>query len=463
MRSSTFLLAALLLALPATAATVNEVQKLLASDASAGDKFGLSVAASADVLVVGAPEKDILFGTLVEAMGAAYVFTRDANNEWEQTARLTPIDGGTPGVGGSSAHGYSVAVSGDTVFVGAPGERAVYVYTRDGAGGWPHFQKIPSPGSDVGDLFGHALAASGNRLVVGAPQSAYFFEYDSVKGLWELVGDFTSPIPSSAFGTAVAIDADTAVIGAMGDDFLGPAAGAAHVYAWNGEKWVSEALLRPDDLAAGYEFGHSVSVSGNSILVSASRFLLGADGAGKSYRYERTGGIWQLRDELLAADASPAGEFGWSVALQDNAAIVTDSYYDGPAVNSGRAYVFTPSASGDWQRSEILEASDAELSDGFGSWAAIAGNTFLVGAWGEDEGGITAGAAYVFELNLEVPAVPAMNGTGTLLCAGAILALGAFHLKSPVQRRRLQIMSVSASGSTKVAGSRWSTWPKRPR
>lgn len=434
MRISIFLLSLLLLASPATAVPVNEDQKLLASDASAGDKFGLSVAASADVLVVGAPEKDILFGTLVEAMGAAYVFTRDENNEWEQTARLTPIDGGTPGVGGSSTHGYSVAVSGDTVFVGAPGERAVYVYAKDGAGGWPHFQKIPSPGADVGDLFGHALAASGDRLLVGAPQSAYFFAYDAVKGIWELVDDFTSSVPLSAFGTAVAIDGDRAVIGAMGDDFLGPAAGAAHVFAWNGEKWVSEALLRPDDLAASYEFGHSVSIAGDSILVSASRFLLGADGAGKSYRYDRVGGVWQLRSEFLAADESSAGEFGWSVALQSNAAVVTDNYYDGPAVNSGRAYIFVPNASGDWARSDILEASDAGFSDGFGSWTAIAGSTVVVGSWGDDDGGSTAGAAYVFELNLEAASVPAMNSIGTLLCAGAMLTLGALRLNRKPSR-----------------------------
>jgi hypothetical protein len=433
MRKRIFVLWFLVLASSATAQEVNELQKLFAGDATAEDVFGTSVAVSEDFLVVGAPGNDIHFGTLVEDMGAAYVFVRDANNEWVQQARLTPIDGATPAVdGGDGQLGTSVAISGTTVFAGAPGERAVYVYVEDGAGGWPHVQKIVSSGGAPGDRFGRALAVSGERLIVGAEESVYFFEYDE-DDKWVEVGDFTSSAPSSAFGSAVSIDGDYAVVGAMNDEYLGANVGAAHVFVWNGTKWIYETLLRGPDLAGGYEFGHSVAVSGTTILVSASRFLLGggAGGAGKAYLYERISGVWQLRAEFLALDEKISGEFGWSVALQDGAALVTDNYYDGPEGDTGRAYVFTRDALGDWAKSFTLEASDAQFWDGFGSWIAISGESVVVGATGDDDEGNIAGAAYTFELDLEdgAPSVPAMDGVGVLLFAGALSILGARRLR----------------------------------
>jgi len=434
MRTGIAVLSILLLASSATAVVVNETQKLYASDAEASDLFGESVAASENYLVVGAPGNDVLFGTLVADMGAAYVFFRNVDDEWIQQARLTPIDGGTPAVGPSAGFGDSVAIGGPMVFAGAPGERAVYVYHEDGAGGWPHFQKIVSPSSDPSDRFGEVLAVSGERLIVGAQEAVYFFEYDVVAG-WKPVGSATPLAVASGFGYSVAIDGIYAVVGAPNDDYLGANVGAAHVYAWTGLKWVYEgALPRPTGLGPSYEFGHSVAVSGTTILVSASRFLLGggSGGVGKAYLYDRISGVWQPRSEFEALDPSPSGEFGWSVALRDGAALATDNYYDGTAVNTGRAYVFTPSGSINWQKSFTLEASDGELADYFGSWIAVSGGTVLVGAWGDDDMATTAGAAYVFELALGPGGggvVPATDGFGVLLFAGATLILGVVYLK----------------------------------
>lgn len=437
-------LSMLVFASSATAAVVNETQKLYASDAAASDLFGTSVAASENLLVVGAPGNDVLFGTLIADMGAAYVFVRNASDEWTPQARLTPIDGATPAIGGGAGEmGSSVAISGTTVFAGAPGERAVYVYVGDGLGGWPHSQKIESPGSDTSDRFGQVLAVSGERLIVGAQEAVYFFEYDPV-AKWIPKESFTPLVPVSGFGYSVAIDGDVAVVGALNDDDVG----AAHVYAWNGTKWIYEvALPLPiDDLAGlGEEFGHSVAVSDTTILVSASRVILGPVGgffgSGKAYLYDRVSGIWQPRAELEAFDDSPSGEFGWSVALQSGTALATDNYYDGTAVNSGRAYVFTEDqVNGDWQKSFTLEASDGELADYFGSWIAASGGTILVGAWGDDDMASTAGAAYVFEISLGAgsspSSVPTTNDVGVLLFTAAMLGLGVFRL-----RRRLSPIS----------------------
>ncbi len=126
----------------------------------------------------------------------------------------------------------------------------------------------------------------------------------------------------------------------------------------------------------------------------------------------------------------PSGEFGWSVALRDGAALVTDTYYGGTAPNAGRAYIFKPSGATGWQKSFALEASDATTADYSGTWIAVSGDTVLVGAWGDDDMGTSDGAAYVFELALGpgVGVVPATNGLGVLLFAAATLIFGVLYI-----------------------------------
>ena len=227
------------------------------------------------------------------------------------------------------------------------------------------------------------------------------------------------------------IDGDRAVVGALVEEHLGVAVGAAHVFVWNGEKWLHEAVLREADLGAGYEYGHSVAISGDQLVVSASRFLLdgGASGAGKAYVYERFGGVWHSVAQLQALDEEFSGEFGWSVALQDGVAVITDNYYDGTALNTGRAYAFTPDGAGGWEKDFTLEASDAAVADYLGSQVTISEQVVLVGATGDDDEGSGAGAAYVFAVQIEADPtpVPAMGGRATLFLAAALLVFGAWR------------------------------------
>ena len=125
--------------------------------------------------------------------------------------------------------------------------------------------------------------------------------------------------------------------------------------------------------------------------------------------------------QLQALDEEFSGEFGWSVALQDGVAVITDNYYDGTALNTGRAYAFTPDGAGGWEKDFTLEASDAALADYLGNQVTISEQVVLVGATGDDDEGSGAGAAYVFALQIEEDPtpVPAMGGRATLFLAAA--------------------------------------------
>ena len=381
---------------PTPEGEVYETQKLYASDGQAEDSFGQSVAIFDDFVLIGAPGEDHFWGPdWAPLIGAAYLYIRDASGVWVQSRKLTAYDGAIGQLG------TSVAIRGKMAFAGAPGERAVYVFERNGVGDWPHFQKITIEEGIADDSFGISLAVSGDSLVVGSAGRAYVFEFSVIKDEWILSDELDSPIADDGFGLDVAIDVDFALVGALADDFAGSRSGAAYVFERNPDgKWLFHTLLRPGDLAADYEFGHSVGLSGSSAFISAS--WLGGAG-GQAYVYDWTEAALNLTTTVVAEDRHRSVEFGWSVALQDDIAVSADMYYP-ESVSRGAAYVFVRDSSGAWPKHSTLRASDAQSGDYLGIDVAISGTTVVVGAHGDDDRGELAGAAYIFEIDdLPVP------------------------------------------------------------
>ena len=237
---------ALALASPdSTAATsLNEVKKLRASDAEAGDLFGLSVAVSGDSAVVGALKPDFP----VTNPGAAYVFQRDQGgaDNWGEVVKLTASDAGA-----GDLFGVNVAVSGGTAVVGALHEDAggseagaAYVFQRDegGADNWGEVTKLTASDAQAGDNFGNSVAVSGDTAVVAAfledaggsePGAAYVFQRnEGGADNWGEVKKLTASDAEAGdlFGRSVAVSGDTAVVGAYQEDSGGVAAGAAYVF-----------------------------------------------------------------------------------------------------------------------------------------------------------------------------------------------------------------------------------------
>ena len=198
-----------------------------------------------------------------------------------------------------------------------------------------------------------------------------------------------------SFGVSVSISGDTAVAGALFDDDGGNNSGSAYVFIRSGVNWTEQAKLTPNDGTAGAQFGISIAISGDTVLVGASSDSTGGTNAGSAYVFLRNGITWTQQAKLTAADAAAGDSFGWSVDIDGDTAIVGARLDDAGAINSGSAYVFVRSGS-NWTQQAMLTASDVAANDWFGVSVAISGDSAAAGAQFHDDSGSNSGSAYVF-------------------------------------------------------------------
>ena len=457
-------------------AAIHQRGYLKASNTDEQDYFGAHVAIDADTLVVGAPTEDgnglAESDNSVSNSGAAYVFER-VGDTWTQTAYLK----GTVGQG--DLFGASVAVDGDIIVVGAPFEDGfndirtnignAYIFERENDQ-WVQTAYLQVPIIDLGFSsyqFGFSVAVSGGRVVVGAPRertsftpagAAYVFE----KGQngWgvtaSIIGSNTGG--GDDFGISVAISGDSLVVGAenedssaMGvngaeDDNTSPQSGAAYVFVYDqvSEQWTQQAYLKASNTGNEDEFGHSVAIDGNVVAVSAPGEDSPATGvndpnqgdagnldSGAIYVFRRSGSTWSQEAYVKQSNTDEEDEFGGafrfegsgrnsvaSIALTGNALLVGASAEDSAATgidgdqtdssggtNSGAAYLFEW-VGGQWTQTAYIKASNTDADDQFGASVALDGTYGLVGAIEErsdttdpaNNSGFENGAAYVFLL-----------------------------------------------------------------
>jgi hypothetical protein len=388
---------------------ITQVAKLIAADGAAGARFGSSVSASGDTLVVAGG-------------GAAYVFYRDRGgvNHWGQVRQLAALDGAKYDHFGSSA-----SVSGDTLLVGASeaavggnqSQGAAYVFSRNrgGADNWGQVKKLIASDGAQYDRFGESVSVSGDMAVVGAPGggnfrqgAAYVFSrnqggvdnWDQVKKLIASDG-----AEYDRFGGSVSVRGDTVVIGASGANACCyEDQGAAYIFSRNQgglDNWGQVRKLTTIEGGSGDKFGDSVSASGDALIV-------GALGGGSFYQgaayvfYRNQGGAdsWGRVGQLAARDGAKYDDFGTSVSLSGDMAVVGAPWADvGGNWGQGAAYVFSRNqgGTGQWGQVKKLATSDDAGIDEFGTSVSLNGDTLVVGAPGAVVGGNWGqGAAYVF-------------------------------------------------------------------
>jgi hypothetical protein len=202
-----------------------------------------------------------------------------------------------------------------------------------------------------------------------------------------------------AFGGSVAINGDTAIVGACYDDVgANSDQGSAYVFVRSGTAWTQQAQLTAGDGAAGDHFGKSVAISGDTAIVGADDADVGANiDQGSAYVFVRSGTAWTQQAQLTAGDGAAGDLFGASVAISGDTAIV-GAYDDDVGANSdqGSAYVFVRSGT-TWTQQAQLTAGDGAAGDAFGKSVAISGDTAIVGAGYDDVGANSdQGSAYVF-------------------------------------------------------------------
>ena len=404
-----------------TGTTWSQQAYLKASNAASGDFFGGAVSIYAGTIVVGA-ELESSAATGVNgnqasndsfSSGAAYVFVRNGTT-WTQQAYLKASN-----TGDGDLFGSAVAINGETIVVGAYlessgasgingnqadnstfGAGAAYVFVRQGTT-WSQQQYLKASNTSSGDFFGQAVAISGETLVVGARNEA---------------------------SAATGINGD-------GTDNSLPEAGAVYVFLRIGVNWSQQAYLKASRTERSNRFGSAVAITDNTLIIGAeaesgrARGIngdeqdIGALAAGATYIFTRTPtGIWSQEAYVKASNTSEYSRFGNAVAISGETVIVgavgepssspgvNNDQSDQSARSAGAAYAFVRSGT-TWTQQAYLKASNAEEyygPDNFGHAVAIAGDTVVVGAWGEaspatgvngNEAGTRAqesGAVYVF-------------------------------------------------------------------
>ncbi len=410
---------------------------LKASNTEGNDLFGQEVAVSEDTVVVGALWEDSnatgvngdQSNNSAQDSGAAYVFVRDASGVWSQQAYLKASN-----TGASDRFGFRVAVSGDTLVVGAIGEDsgatgvngnqgdnsllssgAAYVFVRDAGGAWSQQAYLKASNTGAADYFGFSVDVQGDTVVVGATQE------------------------------------DSNATGVDGNQFNNsfPSSGAAYVFARDGTNWAQQAYLKASNTDAGDQFGNSTAVSGNLLVVGAYQedsHATGVNGnqgnhidggqSGAAYVFMRNGAAWTQQAYLKASNTGEEDQFGVSVAASIDTVVVGARYEDSSATgvngdlssnsaaDSGAAYVFVRDPSGFWNQRAYLKASNTGPGDQFGHWVAVSGDTVVVGARFEDShatgvngdpssnSAADSGAAYVF--------TDVVTNPGDVNCDGAV-------------------------------------------
>ncbi|MCP5535891.1 MAG: FG-GAP repeat protein [Akkermansiaceae bacterium] len=387
--------------------------KLIPNDPAYDDWFGASVSIDGETLVVGSPRHDSLtYGDV----GSAYVFVRSGTT-WTQQAQLTASNGE-----GVDNFGNSVSISGTTILVGAEGADysgytntgSAYVYLRTGTS-WSQ-QAILTPRDDViyfDGAFGVSVALSGNTALIGAEGEsssgrAHVFTRSGTTWTRQSMLVPADSTSSDYFGTSVALSGNTAVVGSdLNDSTRGDNTGSAYVFFRNGSSWSQQAKLESTLARAEDQFGYSVAVSADTVIVGAPfargviphEFQNDSD-AGSAFVFSRSGSTWSLQQELNGGNGAISNGFGSEVEIEENTAVVGTPGEDTPsATGAGAAYVFTKS--GDtWNYAARLIADDYfsphDPNPMFGSSISISGNTILVGAWNVRGG---EGRAYVFTNN----------------------------------------------------------------
>ncbi len=381
------------------------------SEGEYGDHFGTAVAISGDTAVVGAPEAYV--GSHAY-QGVAYVFVRNGSN-WELQQQLIAPDGLMQDYFGSA-----VAISGDTVVVGAYraaindfyDQGAAYVFQRSGTT-WDLQQKLIDPAETQDfDWFGISVAIEGDTILVGE-------WYDDIGGnsgqgsvhVFTRSGETWSPqtkfssldgVAGDRFGYKVALSGDTALVSvpysAIGENIE---QGSAYIFVRDGTTWSQQAKLIASDGAMNDSFGHSVSLFGDTALVGASRDDVGDNGnQGSAYVFKRSGTSWSEQAHLFASDGALNDRFGTSVALNGDMALIGAVLDVTGKSIVGSAYIFTRDQS-NWSEQDKLLAADGDGLDYFGNSAALSSATALVGALFDTvDGNPEQGSVYIYEFPL---------------------------------------------------------------
>lgn len=361
----------------------NVVQtKKIASDGAANDRFGDSVSIDGSIAIVGA-YGDSDNGA---ASGSAYIYVYNIDTySWEET-KIQPTLGAA-----SEFYGGSVAISGDIAIVGARGTKiggvskgAAYIYKHDPSSNtWEETQLIASDGL-ASQYFGRSVAISGITAVVGAyghnvsRGKVYIYTYDTITNGWnEAQVEASDKSASDQFGYSVGISGNEIIVGSPNDDDSATGSGSAYIY----------------------QFDYSVAISGGIAVVGAhmNDDSFASTGSAYIFMFDKGSNSWK-ETKLNASDAIADDFFGYTVSISGFNILIGASGRDDKGSSSGAVYYYSYDTNTNaWKESKVL-AIDGAADDGFKS-VSVSGNTALLGAsYNTNSNGTEAGAVYFTDL-----------------------------------------------------------------
>ena len=275
--------------------------------------------------------------------------------------------------------------------------------------------KLTASDGAANDQFGYPVSVDGETMVVGAREDYHNGSYSGSVYVfvkpgtgWADVNETGKLTASNGgggdeFGNSVALDGDTVVVGATGDDDNGSNSGAAYVFTKPGTGWASTStaakLTGSDGAPDDDQFGYSVAVDGDKVVAGAWTDDDNGPYSGSVYVFNKPGsGGWVTATEtvkLTASDGAAGDWFGGSVSLDGDRLAVGASGDDDNGSRSGSVYVYKRE-SGTWSRIAKLKASDGATDDEFGISVTVDGDTVAVGAHWDDDNGSKSGSAYVY-------------------------------------------------------------------
>jgi hypothetical protein len=327
-----------------------------------------------------------------------------ADNVFTITPSTTEADAGEFSLTFTASDGVNIATSASEFSL---------AFARDWSAGAQQAKLLASD-AEAGDTFGASVSLSddGNTVIVGADGeatggsgagAAYIFTRSGTTWSQQAKLMASDAEAGDDFGDAVSIsgDGNTVIVAADGEDTGGSGAGAAYIFTRSGTTWSQQAKLMASDKQSGDNFGKAVSISnnGNTVIVSANGEDTLYTNAGSAYIFTRSGTTWTQEAKIQASNAANGVGFGDSVSISDdgNTSLVGASGEDTGGLNVGSVYIYTRSGT-TWSQEAMIQASDKQSGDSFGKYVSISGdgNTVIVAAEGEDTGADNAGAAYIF-------------------------------------------------------------------
>lgn len=306
--------------------------------------------------------------------------------------------------------GHAVALSPDWAVVGATGaddngssSGAVHVYKRADEE-WLEYGKLVAPNNKAGDKFGSCLAIHGNYILVGSPNSDDGGEssgsvdvFELSNGVWNHHTHITATDGTAGdyFGSSVAVTDDYLAIGAKYNAANGTKAGAAYVYRLVDGVWKKQTKLLASDGADNANFGVSVDIDGDKIIIGASGHTENWVATGAAYLFTLEDGIWEEHSKILPPDGAAQDMFGFSVALSDKYLVIGSYLDDDSGTSSGSVYVYNCTEDGPVYSDKLTPPSGFSGSY-FGYCVAVAGDIIGVGEYGDSSVATWAGSIVVY-------------------------------------------------------------------